>query len=173
MVKYHRAGIPGATYFFTITLRDRHSRMLTEHVDALREAVRFAKRRWPFRIDAVVVLPDHLHTIWRLPEGDADFSKRWRAIKARCSRNLVRRGVVLAQDRRGEYALWQRRFWEHFIRDEQDLSRHVDYIHYNPVKHGLVARPSDWRWSSIHRYIRLGALSPDWAAAPEEGRFGE
>jgi len=173
MVNYRRARLPGATYFFTVTLRDRRSRMLTDHVDTLREGVQCAKRRWPFRIDAIVVLPDHLHTIWTLPEGDADFSKRWRAIKAGFTRRLVERGIVLAQDRRGEYELWQRRFWEHLVRDEQDFSRHVDYIHYNPVKHGWVVRPLNWRWSSIHRYVRLGLLPPDWAAVLEEGAFGE
>ena len=173
MVNYRRARLPGATYFFTVTLRDRRSRKLTDHVDALREEVKCVKRRWPFRIDAVVVLPDHLHTIWTLPEGDTDFSKRWRAIKARFTRCLVKRGIALVHDRRGEYELWQRRFWEHLIRDEQDFARHVDYIHYNPVKHGWVARPLGWRWSSIHRYVRLGLLPPDWAAVPEEGGFGE
>ncbi|MGH8514840.1 MAG: REP-associated tyrosine transposase [Gammaproteobacteria bacterium] len=185
MVNYRRARVPGATYFFTVTLRDRRSRMLTDHVDALREVVKCVRRRWPFRIDAVVVLPDHLHTIWTLPEGDADFSKRWRAMhprramqaqsmglafKARFTRRLVMRGIALAHDRRGEYALWQRRFWERLIRDAQDFACHVDY---NPVKHGWVARPLDWRWSSIHRYIRLELLPPDWAAVPEEGGFGE
>ncbi len=110
MVNYRRADIPGATYFFTVTLRDRHSRVLTDHVDALREAVRDVKQRWPIRIDALVVLPDHLHAIWTLPDDDADFSKRWRGIKARFTRCLVKRGVVLSTDRRGEYDLWQRRF---------------------------------------------------------------
>ena len=99
-----------------------------------------------------------------------DFSGRWRAIKARFTRLLLKRGIGLE---RGEYALWQRRFWEHVFRDDSDFARHVDYIHYNPVKHGLVRQPIEWRWSSVHRYIRLGLLAPDWATASGDGEFGE
>ena len=156
MVNYRRARISGATFFFTVTLRERSSYALTDHIDALREALRTVKRRRPFRIDALVVLPDHLHTIWTLPDNDGDFSGRWRAIKGGFTRALKRRSVTLERDRRGEHDLWQRRFWEHMIRDENDFVRHVDYTHYNPVKHGLVARPVDWPWSSIHRYVRHG-----------------
>ncbi len=173
MVNYRRARIPGASYFFTVTLRDRRSCLLTEHVDALWEAICAVKRQSPFRIDAVVVLPDHLHTLWTLPEGDENYSGRWRAIKVRFTRLLLKRGIGLERNPRGEYALWQRRFWEHVIRDDSDFARHADYIHYNPVKHGLVRRPIDWRWSSVHRYIRLGLLAPDWAAASRDGEFGE
>ena len=173
MVNYRRARIPGASYFFTVTLRDRRSCLLTENVDALREAIRAVKRQSPFRIDAVVVLPDHLHTLWTLPEGDENFSGRWRAIKARFTRLLLKRGIGLERNLRGEYALWQRRFWEHVIRDDSDFARHADYIHYNPVKHGLVRQPIEWRWSSVHRYIRLGLLAPDWATASGDGEFGE
>ncbi|MFO1154749.1 MAG: transposase [Rhodospirillales bacterium] len=158
MVNYRRARVPGATYFFTVTLRDRHKDWLTVHVDLLRSVIRDVRRQRPFIIDAAVVLPDHLHTLWTLPDGDADFSGRWRAIKARFSRELVHRGLPLARDRRGEYDLWQRRFWEHLVRDDEDFARHVDYIHHNPVKHGLVADPIDWRWSSIHAFVRRGHL---------------
>jgi putative transposase len=173
MVNYRRAKVPGAAYFFTATLRDRRSRLLTDHIDALRDAVRKTKRQWPFTIAAAVVLPDHLHTIWTLPEGDADFSKRWQAIKSRFTRSLLERGVEITKNRRGEYDLWQRRFWEHLIRDERDLARHVDYIHYNPVKHGLVAKPTDWPWSSIHRYVRMKVITRDWGTICPEGEFGE
>jgi len=121
----------------------------------------------------MVVLPDHIHALWTLPDGDADYSSRWLAIKARFSRALVRDGVHLVRDHRGEYDLWQRRFWEHLFRDETDFARHVDYIHYNPVKHGLVASPREWRFSSIHRYVRLGIIPPDWGGADEDGDFGE
>jgi putative transposase len=124
-------------------------------------------------IDAVVVLPDHLHTVWTLPAGDADYSGLWRAIKARFSRSLARSGVPLARDRRGEYDLWQRRFWEHLIRDDDDLARHVEYIHYNPVKHGLVADPFHWRWSSIHVYARQGIVSTEWSGRDHDGAFGD
>ncbi|MFO1129451.1 MAG: transposase [Rhodospirillales bacterium] len=125
----------------------------------LRSVIRDVRRQRPFIIDAAVVLPDHLHTVWTLPGGDADFSGGWRAIKAGFSRALVRRGLPLARDRRGEYDLWQRRFWEHLVRDDEDFVRHVDYIHHNPVKHGLVADPIDWRWSPIHMFVRRGDLA--------------
>ncbi len=165
MVNYRRARVPGGTYFFTVTVRDRRKDWLTVHVDLLRWVIRDVRRKQPFTIDAAVVLPDHLHTLWTLPHADADFSGRWRAIKAGFSRELVRRGRPLARDRRGEYDLWQRRFWEHLVRDDEDFARHVDYIHHNPVKHGLVADPIDWRWSSIHAFLRRERL------ARERGRW--
>jgi putative transposase len=124
-------------------------------------------------IEAAVVLPDHLHAICTLPPGDADYSGRWRAIKARFSRALVGRGVPIVRNRRGEYDLWQRRFWEHLIRDDGDFARHVDYIHYNPVKHGLVADPFDWRWSSIHAFARRGIVSRGWCGFDQDGTFGD
>jgi putative transposase len=173
MVHYRRAYLPGASYFFTVTLRNRRSQLLVEHVDVLRAAVRTVKRLSPFTLDAAVILPEHLHMIWTLPEGDSDFSGRWRAIKARFTHALVDRGIALHRNPRGEYDLWQRRFWEHWLRDEADFGRHVDYIHYNPVKHGHADRPAAWPWSSIHRHIETGVLSPDWAGTPEEGEFGE
>jgi putative transposase len=141
MVQYRRARIPGATYFFTVTLRDRRSQLLIEHVDALRLAFRIIRRRRPFVIQAIVILPDHLHTVWKLPESDDNFPGRWKAIKACFTRALLRRGLRLKRDPNGEYNLWQRRYWEHWIRDGSDLTRHIDYIHYNPVKHGLALRP--------------------------------
>ncbi len=139
MVRYRRARIPGAIYFFTVTLRDRRSDLLTRRAELLRQVFRGVRRERPFTIEAIVVLPDHLHTMWTLPPGDADYASRWRAIKARFSWSLARDGVPLIRNRRGEYDLWQRRFWEHLIRDEDDFARHADYIHCNPVKHGLVA----------------------------------
>ncbi len=130
MVNYRRARVPGATFFFTVTLNDRKSDLLTRRTDLLRAAFRTVRHQNPFQIDAIVVLPDHLHTMWTLPTDDADFSSRWQALKA--------------QNARGEYDLWQRRYWEHLIRNDEDFERHVNYIHYNPVKHFLVKHPSDW-----------------------------
>lgn len=173
MVNYRRATVPGASYFFTVTLRDRRSSILVEQIAALREALQTIRRARPFRIDAMAVLPDHIHAIWTLPPDDRDYSGRWRAIKAGFTRAMRESGASLPADRRGEYGLWQRRFWEHLIRDDTDFARHVDYIHFNPVRHGLVKRPADWPWTSLQRYIRQGIVAPDWATDMDEGRFGE
>jgi putative transposase len=176
MVAYRRNFVSGGTYFFTVTLRDRRSRVLVDHVDLLREAFRDVRRERPFILDAIVVLPEHLHTVMTLPKGDADYSGRWRAIKSAFSRSLAKAGVRLRQGHRGEYRLWQRRFWEHTIRDEDDLQTHVDYIHYNPVKHALVERAAAWPYSSIHRFIRRGWIPADWGVAPDcfgGAEFGE
>jgi len=176
MVQFRRNYVPGGTYFFTVTLRDRRSSLLTGHVDLLRSAFREVHRERPFTIDAIAVLPEHLHAVITMPEGDADYSARWRAIKGSFSHSLARSGVALAKDSRGEYRLWRRRFWEHTIRDEDDLRVHVDYTHFNPVKHGWASRASDWPYSSFHRYVRLGWLDADWGIAAEvfDGmEFGE
>ena len=166
MVQFRRNYVPGGTYFFTVTLRDRRSETLVEHIDLLRDTFRAVRQKRPFEIIAIVVMPEHLHTVISLPEGDADYSGRWRSIKGGFSRSLVKAGLPLVKDKRGEYRFWRRRFWEHTIRDERDLRAHVDYIHFNPVKHGLVSRVADWPWSSFHRYVRRGWLEPDWAAEP-------
>ncbi|MBI4207610.1 MAG: transposase [Betaproteobacteria bacterium] len=175
MVSYRRNFIPGGTYFFTVTLNDRRARHLTEHIDALRQAFRTTRRERPFDVVAIAVLPDHLHAILILPTGNADFSGRWRRIKSLFTRALVARDVPLARTGKGEYNLWQRRFWEHTIRDLTDLERHVDYIHFNPVRHGLVARALDWPYSSFRRYVRMGLLPADWGGGPAVlvGDFGE
>jgi len=123
-----------------------------------------------------VVLPEHLHSIWALPLDDADYPKRWQAIKSRFTRSLVKEGEALTKNTKGEYDLWQRRYWEHLIRDESDLQRHVDYIHYNPVKHGHVLQVKDWPYSSFHRYIQKGYLNPNWASPVNDdvrSDFGE
>src|SRR5271155_1404844 len=152
-------------------------RLLTEHIDALRAAFRYARRLHPFTIDAVVVLPDRLHAIWTLPEGDADFALRWRLIKAMFSRHLPPgERVSLSRSRKGERGIWQRRYWEHSIRDEADLARHVDYIHFNPVKHGHAGWVGDWPYSSFHRMVHFEVYPPDWAGGPADGEeigFGE
>jgi putative transposase len=175
MVHYRRNRVSGGTFFFTVTLRNRRSSLLVGHIGLLREAFRIARHEQPFHIDAIVVLPDYLHAIWTLPPDDADFSGRWKRIKRSFTRNAVRAGVSASKDARGEYDLWQRRFWEHTIRDDSDFERCADYIHFNPVKHGMVSAPADWKFSSVHRYIREGVLPRDWGAScvVVDGDFGE
>jgi putative transposase len=175
MVRYRRNFVAGGTYFFTVTLADRRSSALTDHVNVLRAAFRTTRKPHPFIVDAIVVLPDHLHMVMTLPTGDADFTNRWRLIKRRFTEAVARTGTLVARHRNGEYALWQRRFWEHTIRDDNDFERHVDYIHFNPVKHGLATKVRDWPHSSFHRYVRRGVLPADWAgdAGRIQGRFGE
>jgi putative transposase len=163
MVRYRRNFVPGGTFFFTVTLSDRRSSALVDHVDALRAAFRAGRRERPFTVDAIVILPEHLHAIFTLPAGDADFSGRWRRIKGHFSNHMISVGASAKRHLNGDYALWQRRFWEHTIRNEDDFARHVDYIHFNPVKHGLVSRVRDWPYSSFHRYVQEGLLADDWA----------
>lgn len=175
MVFYRRNFISGGTYCFTVARTDRKRDGLVRHINLLRLAFRRAKRERPFTIDAIVVLPEHLHCVWTLPPGDADYSHCWRLIKARLSKDLLLACAPIHQSAKGEYNVWQRRFWEHTVRDEADLLSHVDYIHYNLVKHGLVTRVSDWPYSSFHRFVRMGWLSADWADDPNlsEGMTGE
>lgn len=154
MPDYRRNRVPGGTYFFTITLRDRRSNLLIMNIEALRTSVRKVRTRAPFHIDAWVVLPDHMHCLWTLPEGDADFPGRWQAIKKGLSKAIPtgepRSSVMIS---RGERGIWQRRYWEHTIRDERDYAAHMDYVHFNPVKHGLAQHVVDWPFSSFHRYV--------------------
>jgi putative transposase len=175
MVRYRRNLIAGGTYFFTATLENRRSTTLTDHIGALRAAFRTTRRAHPFDIDAIVVLPDHLHIVMTLPADDADYANRWRLVKRRFTDALTRAGTRLSRHPNGDIALWQRRFWEHTIRDDRDFERHIDYIHFNPVKHRLVTRVCDWPYSSFHRYVRNGLLPQDWAGdvASIEGKFGE
>ena len=176
MPNYRRAFVPGGSWFFTVTLLDRRSDLLTERIDVLREALAATRRRYPFAIDSIVILPDHIHAIWTLPGDEADFSLRWCLIKARFARaipDVEHRSAV--RDARGERGIWQRRYWEHTIRDESDFARHVDYIHINPVKHGLVTRVRDWAHSSFHRMVKLGIYPEDWAGdvSGSDEEFGE
>lgn len=152
----------GGTYFFTLTLKDRSSALLVERVDQLIEAFRKIKRTRPFHIEAMVVLPEHLHAIWTLPSNDDDYSGRWRAIKAGFTRSLLATGIDLKRDSSGEYNLWQRRFRQHALRDDQDLWRHVEYIHFNPVEHGWVGSVKNWPFSTFHRYVRAGRYPIEW-----------
>ncbi|GAA4792339.1 transposase [Lysobacter hankyongensis] len=164
--------MPGGTYFFTVTLANRSSSLLTDHVDLLGRAMREVRTRHPFETVAIVVLPDHLHAIWRLPKADAAYSMRWRMIKALFTRQLVDAGVWIPQRTKGERRVWARRFWEHTIRDESDMRHHVDYIHFNPVKHGWVERAIDWPYSSLHRRVGegiAGAVAPAMRDAAHQG----
>jgi len=152
-MRYRRADVPGTTYFFTLNAADRRGSLLTDHIDVLRESFRLVKSRHPFEIDAIVVLPDHLHLLMTLPSDDADFATRIMLIKQGFSRGVpAGERISTSRAARGERGLWQRRYWEHLIRDDQDLGRHIDYIHFNPVKHGHVVRASDWAHSSISAY---------------------
>jgi len=163
MPNYRRARIEGGSYFFTVVLADRESSLLLDEINALRIAIRGAKQARPFRIDAMVVLPDHLHCIWTLPIDDSNFSIRWAHIKGTFSRNVRRREIVgNSREAKRERGIWQRRFWEHAIRDQRDFIRHVDYIHYNPVKHGWVKTPSEWPYSSFQWYVARGVCPEDW-----------
>ena len=152
MVHYRRNRVEGASYFFTLALADRAASTLTDHITLLGDAMRRVQDKTPFDVDAIVVLPEHLHTIWTLPPGDSDYPSRWKAIKSNFTHAIARcEGTRLAPRPEGGYRLWQRRFWEHTLRDEKDVERHMDYIHFNPVKHGWVARAADWPHSSVHR----------------------
>ena len=169
MRTYQRLRIEGGCYFFTVNLAQRHGNdLLVHHIDDLREALRTTIRDHPFSIDAMVVLPDHLHCIWQLPPGDDDYSKRWRLIKARFSR-CINRGekISASRERKGERGIWQRRYREHAIRDEQDYQRQVDYIHYNPIKHGYVQASHEWPHSSFARWVKRGMYPKNWAAGSE------
>jgi putative transposase len=175
MPNYRRAFVPGGCWFFTANVLNRRSSLLTDEVNALREATRRTQARYPFHIDAVVILPDHIHAVWTLPPGDADFSTRWRLIKSYFAKSIPK-GERLSPVRqlRGERGIWQRRFWEHLIRDEGDYARHVEYCYINPVKHRHVQRVQDWPFSSFHRNVRDGLFPADWAGeVGQEGDFGE
>ncbi len=160
MPNYRRVWCPGGTYFFTVNLADRSRRLLVERVDLFRECVGNVLCDHPFEIVAWVVLPDHLHTIWALPEESHDFATRWMLIKRSSSRGLaVHERISTLRRRKGERGIWQRRYWEHVIRDERDLQNHIDYIHDNPVKHNDVARVRDWLHSSSHRFVCEGCFA--------------
>ncbi len=171
MPDYRRAWHPGGIYFFTVNLLQRHGNdLLTRHVDLLRKTVRSVRKRHPFHIHSWVVLPDHLHCVIELPPEDADFSTRWRLIKMEFSKAIPRGEKLSAvRVRRGERGIWQRRYWEHLIRDEADYRAHMDYVHINPVKHGLVERVADWPYSTFHHLVAEGVYPSDWAGWVELG----
>ena len=155
MSHYRRHYQAGATYFFTVVSKNRAPIFTEPHIRSLlRESIELTRARRPFDIDAWVLLPDHLHTIWTLPDGDFDYSVRWQEIKRWVSRQLGQ-------------SIWQARFWEHTIRDELDFQRHMDYLHYNPVKHGLSKTVADWPYSTFHRHVKLGNYPGNWGGAVE------
>jgi putative transposase len=163
MPDYRRFRVPGGTYFFTINLLERRSDLLVRHIDALRDAARRTQRERPFRIDAWVVLPDHMHCIITLPERDDDFSNRIKAIKIRFVRAIPAAELrSRARVARGERGIWQRRFWEHAIRGDIDYERHIDYVHFNPVKHGYVTFTRDWPFSTFRRLVQSGLYPSNW-----------
>jgi len=182
MPNYRRADIPGGTYFFTVNTFRRQAILIHDRVpSALRQAIESVKHAYPFSIEAWVLLPDHMHCIWKLPLGNADFSLRWAMIKRyvtkECSSMTEVNALSESRQKRKEGAFWQRRFWEHAIRDEEDLRRHMDYIHWNPVKHGYVKQVKDWRYSSFHRFVTEGVYPENWGGIEEttidESQYGE
>lgn len=183
MPNYRRANTEGGCYFFTVNTLHRQPFLIDEDVRiALRGAIESVREVLPFTIDAWVLLPDHLHCLWTLPEGDADFATRWRLIKARvtqrCGARLARDEYMTARRKeKRQSPLWQNRYWEHQIRDADDFARHVDYVHWNPVKHGQVMCVADWPYSSFHRYVNEGVYPQDWigraTSAMTQMEFGE
>jgi putative transposase len=181
MSHYRRSTTPGTTYFFSVVTFRRQTILCDEPIrSALRNAINEVRTQRPFAIDAWVLLPDHLHCLWTLPPDDADFATRWSLVKRQvsvaCGEGYRQKAWLTASKKKHrESTLWQRRYWEHQIRNEADYARHVDYIHYNPVKHGLCRMPQEWPYSTFHRYVATGMLPADWGAnVPRiDGEFGE
>lgn len=170
MPHYRRNWIAGGTFFFTLVTFERRPWLCDEWARAaLRTAIASVRRRHPFEIDAWVLLPDHLHCIWTLPSLDRDYATRWRLIKMlvakSCGQRLSGHRLPSSYRLRRERGLWQRRYWEHTLRDERDFGAHADYIHYNPVKHGLCESPGEWPYSTFRRWVLAGRYPPDWASA--------
>ena len=175
-MRYRRADVDGGTYFFTVNLAERKRTLLIDEIDKLKSTIAKVKKDHPFKIDACVVMPDHLHAVWTLPKRDNDFATRWMLIKAGFSRQIKKGERINASRKsKGERGIWQRRYWEHLIKNEKDYERHVDYIHYNPVKHGFVNNVIDWPYSTFHRYVDKGIYLHDWAGIEleESTGFGE
>jgi putative transposase len=155
MSNYRRNHVAGGTYFFTVNLLERKKTLLVDHIDELRHAIDKARNNKPFHIDGWVILPDHMHCIWTLPEGDDDYSGRWRSIKKEFSKSLPKtEHLSKIKVKRNERGIWQHRFWEHTIRDDRDYQTHMDYLHFNPVKHGLVESAQEWEYSTFHHLVK-------------------
>lgn len=170
-MQYRRANTSGGTFFFTLVTYQRRPLFVNiENVNLLRNVIRHVKSRHPFKVDAFVLLPDHLHCIWTLPNDDNDFAKRWRLIKSNFTRQCLhgyRITPTLSRKNKGEQCVWQRRYWEHQIRNELDFVKHVDYIHYNPVKHGYVKNVCDWPYSSFLHFVKAGIYANSWGSKGE------
>ena len=167
MPEYRRIEAQGATVFFTVVTHRRRPFLANDDsARLLRRSFTAVKRKHPFELDAIVILPDHMHTIWTLPPHDPDFSIRWSLLKRDTDSFLETGGQEAdrpaSRRKRRERGVWQRRFWDHVIRDEEDLGRHLDYIHYNPVKHRHVQCPHAWPYSSFHRWVERGIYASDW-----------
>jgi putative transposase len=176
IMHYRRVISPGATYFFTVNLLDRKSSLLTQKIDNLRMSFHTVRTKYPFEIEGIVILPDHFHVMMTLPVGDGDYSLRLRLIKGAFSKQInFNEYINPARRNKCERGIWQRRFWEHLIRNEKDYEHHLNYIHYNPVKHSYVKKASAWPYSSIHRFIKSGVISEDWGCSYDfnNGVFGE
>jgi putative transposase len=175
MPEYRRIWVAGGCYFFTVNLFDRRSDLLVTRIELLRRVVARVRVLMPFRVDAWVVLPDYMHAVWTLPKGDLAFPARWQAIKMGFSKGIEPgEGLSGSRSVRGERGIWQRRFWEHCVRDERDRAAHVDYVHFNPVKHGLVGAVGEWPYSSFRRAVARGDYPADWGGdGGEVGEFGE
>lgn len=178
MPNYRRANAEGACYFFTVNTLHRQPILVNEDVRvALREAIKTTRTTLPFTIDAWVLLPDHLHCLWTLPSGDADFATRWKLIKTKvtqqCGVGLMRDELMTSRRKKKQQgSIWQNRYWEHQIRDQRDFALHADYIHWNPVKHGHVKCVADWPYSSFHRYVKQGICPQNWATGEDEIETG-
>jgi putative transposase len=170
MTWYRRWRLKGGVYFFTLVTYQRRPILVTPTArPLLRASIRQTQAERPFQVLAMVLLPEHLHCLWALPSGDADFATRWRLIKSRFTMQLLAAGFAEprstnSRQNHGEHAIWQRRYVEHLVRDEDDWKQHLDYIHYNPTKHGHVTAPRLWPYSTFGRYVRLGEYSPDWGS---------
>lgn len=168
MPEYRRWYVLGGTYFFTLVTYERSKQLTSDLARVLlRRAIDEVRSELPFQIVSWVLLPDHLHTVWTLPPGDSNYSERWKRIKGAFSKSYLAEGGTegvrnRSRRRRREAAVWQRRFWEHTVEDERDLLECVDYVHWNPVKHGLVSRVRDWPWSTFHRFVEAGHYAIDW-----------
>jgi putative transposase len=174
MPNWRRAHVPGGTYFFTV-VTDRRRPLFADPSSrqTLGDVIRECRLQWPFDVHSIVLLPDHLHAIWSLPRGDADYSKRWAWIKRQFTKCWLvaggtETGISEGRRRDGRRCVWQPKFWEHTIEDEGDMERHVDYIHYNPVKHGYARCPVDWPWSSFHKWVQYGAYPSNWGCSHRE-----
>jgi putative transposase len=169
MTRYRDNRVPGMTYFFTVRLLDRNSTLLTDHFSAFGEAMRQARIRKPFHVDAWVVLPDHAHAIWTLPPGDHDCATRWRAVKIAFSKALNKTGLVLAGA--SDATVWERHYRDYRVGDDDEYAALIDYVHSNPMRHGFCQNAVEWPWSSLHRFVAAGfdAPQPPLAAPPWMG----